>query len=227
MRMITANLALLACAFTLHAADDPSVIRVVARYPGANVQVVDSTVALPLLRQIHGVERATRIETESTSDGSCTITIRLDAKADPEQILDLVRKRVVLAEPVILELCKRRGITVRTEPAQTVEFWCTLTKPDDPHDYATILADHARGEYADALRRVPGVSEVRVLGTADFLGRITLDKDKLKARAVSVEEVRAAVQATDNVIAVSTTDPSPKGGIRLVDPQFRAMGHYG
>jgi multidrug efflux pump subunit AcrB len=213
--MIVVNLALLACAFTLRAADDPGVIRVAARYPGASVQVVDSTVALPLLKQIHGVEGAARIETESTNDGTCTITVRLDAKADPAKIRDLVMKRVALAEPALPELCKRRGITVRTEPAQTVEFWFALTKPDDPGD-AKILANYASEVYTDALRRGPGVSEVRVLGTADSLLRITLDKEKLRARAVSVEEVRAAVLAANDVIAISAIDPPPKGGPRLM-----------
>jgi len=214
MRMITVNLALLACAFTLRAADDPGVIRVSARHPGASVQVVDSTVALPLLKQIHGVEGATRIETESTSDGTCTITVRLGAKADPASIRDLILKRVALAEPVLPEPCKRRGITVRTEPAQPTEFWFALTNRDGPDD-AKFLANYAGEVYTDALRRVPGVSEVRVLGTADFLLRITLDKEKLRARAVSVEEVRAAVQATTDVIAISTIDPPPKGDLRL------------
>jgi multidrug efflux pump subunit AcrB len=215
MRLITMNLALLVCASTLRAADDPGVVRVTARYPGASVQVVDSTVALRLLRRINGVEGATRVEAESTKDGTCTITVRLDAKADPATIQALVRKRVALAEPVIPEPCKRGGITVRTEPARTAEFWFALTRPDDPGD-ATLLANFAREKYTHVLHRIPGVGEVRVLGTADSLLRITLDREKLRARNLTLDEVRAALYATNDVNAISTIDPPPKGSIRLM-----------
>ncbi|OWK45632.1 efflux RND transporter permease subunit [Fimbriiglobus ruber] len=215
--MTTAPLALLACAFALRAADGPSVIRVTARYPGASVQVLDATVALPLLKQIQGTEGVTRTESESAKDGTCAITVRLDAKTDPMKMQDVIRKRVALAEPVIPEKCKRSGITVRTDPAQPVEFWFALTDTRNPDDVRD-LADHARQEYADVLRRIPGVNEVRVLGTTatDSFLRITLDKEKLRARAVSVEEVRAAVQATNDVVTITATDPSPKGDPRLV-----------
>jgi multidrug efflux pump subunit AcrB len=213
--MISANIALLACAFTLLAGDDPGAIRVTARHPGASVQDIDSTIALPLLRQIDGVEGVTRVETESTTGGDCTITVRLDAKTDPAKILELIRKRVALAEPALPEPCRRRGIAVRTEPAQTSEFWFALSNSNEPADVRT-LANYASATCTDILRSVRGVSEVRVLGTADTHLRITLDKEKLKARDVSVEEVRTALQAANNVVAINTINPSPKVDVRLI-----------
>ena len=171
-------------------------IRVTVRYPGASVQVIDSTVALPLLKELDGVEGAARVEAESTRDGTCTITLWLDPKAEPAKMEALIRKRVARTEPLLPKACDRKEIVVRTDPAQPAEFWFALTNTNDGDDtkLPADLANHARATYPGALRRVPGVTEVRALPATKFALRIWLNPDKLRSLQVSSEDIGAALQ---------------------------------
>ena len=53
----------------------PPTIEVSATYPGANSQVVADTVAATIEQQISGVENMLYMSSQSTNDGSYTLTI--------------------------------------------------------------------------------------------------------------------------------------------------------
>jgi multidrug efflux pump subunit AcrB len=197
-------------------------LRVAVRYPGASVQVVDSTVAVPLLKELDGVEGVTRIESESAGDGTCTIAVWLDPKADPVKVEDLVRKRVTRAETTLPKECDRKGISVRTEPARPAEFWFALTDTNDRDEtgWPAALANYARKTYRDALRRVPGVSEVRVLPATTFAGRVRLEPDKMRALQVSVDEIRAALQAALHPAASPRLSQAKEYVLTFVSPIY-------
>src|SRR4051794_23930625 len=91
----------------------PPTVEVFASYPGANAQVVADTVAAPIEQQVNGVEDMLYMSSQCTNDGNYTLTISFR----PGTILNLaqvlVQNRVNLAQPILPDLVKRRGVTVK------------------------------------------------------------------------------------------------------------------
>src|SRR6478609_1579068 len=103
--------------FTLPVAQYPEIapptVEVSAVYPGANAKVVADTVAAPIEQQVNGVEDMLYMASQSTNDGAYVLTVTFRPGTDLNLAQVLVQNRVSLAQPVLPDLVKRRGITVK------------------------------------------------------------------------------------------------------------------
>ncbi|MHB1562151.1 MAG: efflux RND transporter permease subunit, partial [Isosphaeraceae bacterium] len=105
--------------FTLPVAQYPEItpptVEVSAYYPGANAQVVADTVAAPIEQQVNGVENMMYMSSQCTNDGTYTLTVtfRPDVNVDLNMAQVLVQNRESLAEPILPDLVKRRGVAVK------------------------------------------------------------------------------------------------------------------
>jgi multidrug efflux pump len=103
--------------FTLPVAQYPDIapptVEVSAYYPGANAQVVADTVAAPIEQQVNGVENMMYMSSQCTNDGKYTLTVTFYPGTDLNISQVLVQEREALAEPILPDLVKRRGITVK------------------------------------------------------------------------------------------------------------------
>src|ERR1700675_3745432 len=103
--------------FTLPLAQYPEItpptVEVSATYPGANAQVVVDTVAAPIEQQVNGVESLLYMGAQCTNDGTYILTITFKNGVDLNMAQVLVQNRVALAEPILPDLVKRRGVTVK------------------------------------------------------------------------------------------------------------------
>jgi multidrug efflux pump subunit AcrB len=90
----------------------PPTVEVSAAYPGANAQVVVDTVAAPIEQQVNGVENMLYMSSQCTNDGNYTLTITFKVGVDLNMAQVLVQNRVALAQPILPDLVKRRGVSV-------------------------------------------------------------------------------------------------------------------
>src|SRR5579864_4249223 len=91
----------------------PPTVEVSASYPGANAQVVADTVAAPIEQQVNGVEGMMYMSSQCTNDGNYTLTVTFKHGVDLNMAQVLVQNRESLAEPILPDLVKRRGVAVR------------------------------------------------------------------------------------------------------------------
>src|SRR5262245_32040405 len=91
----------------------PPTVRVTSNYPGASAQVVADTVAAPIEQQVVGVERMVYMSSQSNNDGSYSLDVTFEIGTDVNMAQVLVQNRVAIAEPILPDVVKQIGVTVK------------------------------------------------------------------------------------------------------------------
>src|SRR5438270_7729534 len=139
----------------------PPTVRVTAVYPGANARVVADTVAAPIEQQVNGVERMLYMSSQSSNDGSYALDVTFDLGTDVNTAQVLVQNRVAIATPVLPDIVKATGVTVKKR-SPDILLVVNLYSEDDPvtgrPSYDQLyLSNYATINLQDALARVDGV----------------------------------------------------------------------
>src|SRR5881227_3528302 len=189
----------------------PPTVVVTASYPGANALTVRDTVAAPIEEQVSGVEGMMYMSSQSTNDGTYTLTVTFKLGTNPDIAQVLVQNRVSLAQPVIPELVQREGIVVKKQSPNTLMI-VNLVSPDGRYP-DTYLSNYATIEIRDELGRLPGVAGVGYLGQRDYSMRVWLDPDKLAALNLSGMDVVTAISQQNIQVAAGQIGqrPVPRG----------------
>jgi multidrug efflux pump subunit AcrB len=218
--------------FTLPVAQYPDItpptVEVSASYPGANAKTVADTVAAPIEQAVNGVENMMYMSSQCTNDGNYTLTVTFHPGSDLNISQVLVQNREALAEPVLPDLVKRRGISVKKK-SPNVLMIVNLLSPDGSRDNL-YLSNFATVQIRDELSRLPGVGDVTYLGQRDYSMRVWLDPQKLASYNLIPQDVIAAVQAQNIQVAAGQIGqpPTPRGQVsqyiittkgRLEDPE--------
>jgi multidrug efflux pump subunit AcrB len=203
--------------FTLPVAQYPEIapptVEVSANYPGANAQVVADTVAAPIEQQVNGVEGMMYMSSTCTNDGNYTLTVTFRPGTDLNIAQVLVQNRQSLAEPILPDLVKRRGISVKKKSPNVLLIVNLFSK--DESRTSLELSNYATIQIRDELSRLPGVGDITYLGQRDYSMRLWLDPQKMAAYGLNAQDVIQAVQAQNIQVAAGQIGqpPTPKGQV--------------
>ncbi|AWM40644.1 Efflux pump membrane transporter BepG [Gemmata obscuriglobus] len=197
----------------------PPTVEVYGIYPGANARDVSETVASPIEQQVNGVEDMMYMSSTCGNDGSYTLTVTFKPGIDLNIAQVLVQNRVNLAEPVLPDIVKRRGVTVKKKsPSQLmiINLYNTADAPADERERQTVLlqlSNYATIQLRDELARLQGVGDITYLGQRDYSMRLWLDPELMAVKGLSTADVLHAVEQQNAQVAAGQVGqpPAPRG----------------
>ncbi|QDV72824.1 efflux RND transporter permease subunit [Botrimarina mediterranea] len=184
----------------------PTVV-VTTTYPGATAETVAETVATPIEQEVNGVERMLYMESQSTPDGTMSLTITFELGTDVDQAQVLVQNRVDRALPRLPEEVRRGGVvTQKSSPEMLMVVH--LISPDRSRDQVYI-SNYAYLQIRDALSRINGVGELRVFGGSEYSMRVWLDPEHLASLDLTAGDVVAALREQNVQVAAGKIGQTP------------------
>src|SRR6201984_295585 len=189
----------------------PPTIQVSTRYAGASAQTLVDTVALPIEKQVNGVEDMIYMQSTSASDGTYTLTVTFAIGTDPDKAQILVQNRVATALASLPQPVQIQGVTTQKRSTSILEF-VTLVSPDSRFD-SLFLSNYAVINVQDELARLNGVGNVTIFGAGQYAMRVWMDPDLLQARSLTPQDVIAAIQRQSQEVTGGQVGapPAPKG----------------
>jgi multidrug efflux pump subunit AcrB len=185
----------------------PPQVQVTAKYPGANAQTVEETVAAVIEAQVNGVENMIYMSSKSANDGSYNLTVTFNVGTDGDQAQINVQNRVSLATPLLPEEVKRQGVSVKKQSTSMLMV-ISIFSPDESYD-DIFLSNYTSINIRDALSRVPGVSDVSILGERSYGMRIWLDPQRLASFGLTAGDVIATIREQNLQVAAGSVGEAP------------------
>ena len=168
---------------------DEPVVTVDTSYTGASAEIIESQVTKPLEDSLAGIEGVDVLSSISRSERS-QITIRFRVERDADSAAADVRDRVSrvrrrlpddVDEPVIAK------VEADANPIIWVAFSSDRHSPLEMSDFASRIIK-------PRMQTLPGAADARVFGERRYSMRIWLDRDRLAAFGLTVQEVESAIR---------------------------------
>ncbi|MFZ6642180.1 efflux RND transporter permease subunit [Undibacterium sp. TC4M20W] len=169
----------------------PPVVNVTAVYPGASAEVVERTVAGPIEEQINGVEHMLYMDSVSSADGRVSINVTFEVGTNLDIAAVNVNNRVRQADAKLPQEVRRQGVTVSKSSSNFLVV-AALFSPDNRYD-ALYLSNYATQNVLDALKRVPGTTNIQIFGAKDYAMRIWMRPDRMAQLGVTVADISNAI----------------------------------
>jgi HAE1 family hydrophobic/amphiphilic exporter-1 len=200
----------------------PPVVNVTAFYTGANAQEVETAVTTPLEQAINGVEGMLYIASSSTNSGASSISVTFDVTRDQDVAQVDVQNRVNQALGRMPTEVRTTGITVSK---QATGFVMAVGVYAENAGYDSLFLSNYIDVYVkDALKRVPGVSDVNIFGERKYSMRLWLDPDRLAARRLTASDVVNALREQNVQVAAGSLGQAPAPSGQMYQLSVRALG---
>jgi HAE1 family hydrophobic/amphiphilic exporter-1 len=200
----------------------PPQVTVTSNYVGANAQVVESAVTIPLEQQINGVEGMHYITSTSSNDGTSAINVIFRTGYDLNIAAVDVQNRVATAQGRLPQEIKNTGITI-TKTNPNFVFAAGFYSPDNSLSNQYI-SNYLDVYVKDALKRIPGVGDVVIFGERKYAMRVWLDPTKLAARQLTAVDVVSALQEQNVEIPAGQLGRPPSDSKQNFQVTLRVVG---
>jgi len=184
----------------------PPSVQIRANYPGANAQVVHSTVTQVIEQNLSGIDKLLYFTSSSNSNGSANVTLYFQAGTDLDTAAVQTQNAVSASEPRLPAEVNALGITVRKSNSGSL-MGISLQDQTGHYDPAA-LSNIIAAQLVDPISRLNGVGSINQFG-APYAMRIWLNPLKLEGYGLTATDVLQAVQAQNVMFAAGSVGAQP------------------
>ncbi|WP_299917518.1 efflux RND transporter permease subunit [uncultured Megasphaera sp.] len=199
----------------------PPQVRVSATYMGANAEVIGTTVASVIERQMIGVDDLVNIESSSNDTGSYSMTAQFETGSDDDMDTVNTQNRVSQVQSTLPAEVTQAGVTIQKSTSSTAMVFA-LISPNGSYD-ATFMKNYATQYFMDELKSVPGIGNVQEFGS-DYAMRIWLNPMKMSILKVTPTDVISAITVQNTQAAVGTIGSQPSANNQTYQYTMRTDG---
>ncbi len=193
--------------------DEPTV-SVTTRYAGASASIIETQVTQILESSIAGIEGIDVLESGSRAESS-RITVRFRLEIDPDVAASDVRDRVSRVRGRLPDEIDEPVIAKVEADAQPVIFLVFRNEKMTPLE----ITDYVTRYVVDRLKNLTGVADVQIFGERRYAMRIWVDRQRLAAYNLTVQDLEAALRAQNVEL--------PSGRIESQDREFTVLSKTG
>lgn len=184
---------------------DEPVVSVDTTYKGASPEVIESRVTKPLEDQISGIEGVKLMTSRSRSERS-QINITFDLSRDPDAAAAEVRDKVARARRALPDEIDEPIISKVEADSRPIMYMAVKAGDMSP----MAVTDYIERYVKSRLSVLPGAAQVRVYGARTPSMRIEVDRDKLAAYGVTVQDVESALRSQNVEIPAGRLESSAR-----------------
>lgn len=184
----------------------PPAISISVNYPGASAATVQSSVVQVIEQQMTGLDNLIYFSSESTKDGSMTITLTFAQGTNPDVAQVQVQNKLALATPLLPLEVQQQGI--RVAKATRNFLLVAAFASTDGSMTNTDISDYIVSVVQDPVSRTPGVGDFQVFGSP-YAMRIWLDPAKLNNFQLTPTDVRQAITAQNVQVSAGELGARP------------------
>jgi multidrug efflux pump len=201
---------------------DEPVVSVSTSYRGASAEVVESQVTKPLEDSLAGIEGVEVMTSQSRSESS-QINVRFTLKRDPDSAAADVRDKVArvrgrlpdaIDEPVIAKVEADSNpviyIAVEAGSLSTLE-----------------ASDYVKRYVQPRLSVLPGAADVRIFGERQVSMRINLDRTRLAAYKLTVQDVEDAIRRQNAEIPAGRIESNTREFTVVAETDLQTPEQFG
>jgi HAE1 family hydrophobic/amphiphilic exporter-1 len=189
-------------------------IAVFTPYRGAGPAEIETQVSKPLeeeLSTIAGIKHMSSSSQDGLSMLTLEFTMGTDTKWAEQQVRDKVSAAMIKL-PKEVDAPTFRRFDPADQPVLQLAIFADLP--------ATQIYDIAKDDVKERLQQVANVGQVKILGGTQREIQVMLDREKLKAREVSLTSVSGRIASNSQNVPVGRSTKDGK------DTNFRTLGEY-
>jgi len=207
----------------------PVQVQVSSNYVGADAKTTTDNVTTTIEKQINGAPNMLYQQSFTDSSGNSTINVNFPVGTDPNIAQVLVQNREAQANSQLPTEVQRSGVTVvQASPSITLVYALYSEKDSqgklvyDP----LFLYNYADRFLIDPLKRIQGVGDIKLFGSASYAMRIWLDPEKLAARSITAQDVTDAINEQNIQTGAGIIGQQPNDGDQQYQIVLRAQGRF-
>lgn len=192
------------------------IISVTSTYPGAGPAEIETLVSKPLEDEISAISGIKRLSSRNL-EGVSIIIVEFKSDVDIKYAEQQVRDKVSIAKPELPDSVEEPKIK-KMDPADQPIMTLSLSTEQEVSD--GVLYDIADQVVKPRLEQVTDVGTIEIIGGREREIHVTLDRQLLRSRELSVSAVASRVGASGENI------PSGKVNVGGMESVFRSLGEF-